>query len=70
MSERWTSEPSGRPRTMMRSKSLASFSRPLVITGMVSCVPGGAGSRPMRPAGFVAFCSCTAAATSDTVRPS
>ena len=46
------------------------LSRPSVVTGSVSSVPGGAGSRPSRPAGFVAFCSRTAAATSLVVMPS
>ena len=46
------------------------LSRPLVVTGRVSWVPAGAGSRPSRPAGLVAFCSRTAAATSCTVLPS
>ena len=40
------------------------------MIGSVSCVPGGDGSRPRRPAGFVVFCSCTAAETSPTVTPS
>ncbi len=44
--------------------------RPLAVTGIVSSVVAGAGSRPMRPAGLVAFCSRTALATSWTVMPS
>ena len=46
------------------------WSRPSVVIGSVNCVPGGDGSRPSRPAGFVAFCSWTAAETSETVTPS
>src|SRR5881296_3902263 len=49
-----TSEPSGRPRTMIRPNSAGSVSRPAVTTGIVSWVPGGEGSRPMRPAGVEA----------------
>ena len=40
--------------------------RPIVVIGSVSCVPGGDGSAPSRPAGFVVFCSRTAAETSLT----
>ena len=45
-------------------------SRPAEVTGIVSSVLAGAGSRPRRPAGLVAFCSRTALATSCTVMPS
>ena len=65
-----TSEPSGLARTMMFANSLGSVSRPRVVTGTVNWFPAGAGSRPIRPAGLVVFCSWTAARTSDTVSPS
>jgi hypothetical protein len=55
---------------MTRPNSSGVVRRPVVVTGIVSCVPAGDGWRPMRPPGFVAFCSCTAAATSSTVIPS
>ncbi len=64
------SEPSGSARTTMSLNSWGVCSRPIVVTGIVSWVPGGAGSPPSRPAGLVAFCSRTAAATSFTVTPS
>ncbi len=53
----------------MSSNCAGVVSRPSVVTGIVSCVPAGDGSRPRRPAGFVVFCSCTAAITSSTVMP-
>ena len=49
MSRTRTSEPSGSARTMMSANCSAVVSRPSVVTGRVSWVPGGAGSRPMRP---------------------
>ncbi len=52
----------------MSLNSSGVWSRPIVVMGSVSCVPGGDGSAPSRPAGFVAFCSRTAAAMSLTVR--
>ena len=54
----------------MSLNSSGVWSLPTVVTGIVSSVAGGAGSRPRRPAGFVAFCSRTASATSFTVIPS
>jgi hypothetical protein len=54
----------------MRSYSFGSVRRPFVVTENVRSVPGGAGSRPMRPPGLVAFCSRTAATTSGTETPS
>ena len=65
-----STDPSGRARMMMFANSSGVLSRPTVVTGRVSCVPAGAGSRPTDPAGLVLFCSFTAALMSETVTPS
>ena len=70
MSRTRTKEPSSRARTITSANCSAVVSRPSVVTGSVSWVPFGAGSRPSVPAGLVAFCSCTASRTSPTVMPS
>ena len=70
MSRTRTTAPSGCARTMMSSNCCVVCNRPWAVTGIVSCVPAGDGSRPSRPAGLVAFCSRTASVTSPTVIPS
>ncbi len=69
MSRTRTIDPSllARITTLPNSSGLTNL--PLVITGRVSWVVSGDGSRPSRPAGLVVFCSCTAAETSCTVSP-
>ena len=70
MSRTRTIDPSDLARTTMSANCSGVLSRPSVVTGSVSSVPGGAGSRPRRPAGLVAFCSRTASATSPVVMAS
>ena len=52
MSRRRTIDPSGRARMTMSLNSCGVCSRPIVVIGSVSCVPGGDGSAPSAPGGI------------------
>ena len=67
---RRTMPPASVARTTMSSNCSGSASRPSVVTENVKSASPRLGASPMRPAANCAFCSRTAAATSDGVRPS
>ena len=66
---RRTWAPLGSERTTTSPNSSAVSSRPWARTFQVSSWPGGAGSPPIFPDGFTAFCFCTASTRSGTVSP-